>query len=131
MSYDLMVFDPAAAPRERAAFMDWYDTQSEWAEGHDYDDPAVTTPALRAWFMEMIKTFPAMSGPYAAADDEDAEEDSRFCEYCIGKSLIYASFAWSQQAAAYQTMRELAIRHGVGFFDVSGDVDTSEIRFPA
>ena len=130
MSYDLMVFDPAAAPRERAAFMDWYDVQTEWAEGHDYSDPAVTTPALRAWFMEMIKTFPALSGSYAVADDEDAD-DSRHCEYCIGKAVIYASFTWSQQAAAYQTMRELAIRHGVGFFDVSGDVDTSEIRFPA
>ena len=48
MSYDLMVFDPAAAPREREEFMQWYDAQTEWAEDHECDDPAVTTPALRA-----------------------------------------------------------------------------------
>jgi hypothetical protein len=34
MSYDLMVFDPAAAPRERDDFLRWYDAQTEWTEGH-------------------------------------------------------------------------------------------------
>src|SRR5207237_8064186 len=32
MSYDLMVFDPAGAPGKRAAFLDWYDEQTEWPD---------------------------------------------------------------------------------------------------
>jgi len=48
MSYDLMVFDPAAAPAGREAFMEWYDQQTEWADGHSPDDPARCTSGLRA-----------------------------------------------------------------------------------
>ena len=36
MSFDLMVFDPAVAPRNRASFMAWYDKQAEWSEDHGY-----------------------------------------------------------------------------------------------
>ena len=34
MSYDLMVFDPASAPRTRAAFLEWYE------QGQDGDEDA-------------------------------------------------------------------------------------------
>ena len=44
MSYDLMVFDPEAAPVDRHAFMEWYEAQAEWSEDHSYDDPSVSTP---------------------------------------------------------------------------------------
>ena len=50
MSYDLMVFDPAVAPREAEAFLQWYDAQTEWNETHDYDDPKGSVPALQAFF---------------------------------------------------------------------------------
>jgi hypothetical protein len=70
MSYDILVFDPAHAPREREAFRQWWDEQAEWSEPHPYNDPAFTTPSLRAWFMEMIERFPALSGPYAASPDQ-------------------------------------------------------------
>ena len=129
MSYDLMVFDPAAAPREREEFMQWYDVQTEWAEDHEYDDPAVTTPALRAWFLEMIETFPAMNGPYGGdEDDDDYFDNPHVSDYCIGKSVIYTAFAWSVADEAYETVCTLAAKHGVGFFDVSSD--DAEIRFP-
>src|SRR5690606_41938535 len=55
MSFDLMVFDPGVAPRERAAFMQWYEQQNEWAEDHDYDDPALASPALQRWFADMVQ----------------------------------------------------------------------------
>ena len=29
-----MVFDPGAAPRDRADFLRWYDHQTEWSESH-------------------------------------------------------------------------------------------------
>ena len=52
MSYDILVFDPAHAPTERQAFLEWWHAQADWSEPHPYNDPAFTTPNLRAWFME-------------------------------------------------------------------------------
>ena len=70
-----MVFDANAAPRDREEFMAWYDQQTEWSESHGYQDAAVTTPRLRAWFEEIARTFPAINGPLAGDVD-----DSRSCE---------------------------------------------------
>lgn len=33
MSYDLMVFAAEAAPKDRAAFLEWYEGHAEWVEG--------------------------------------------------------------------------------------------------
>ena len=116
MSYDLMVFDPEAAPRDREDFMSWYREQTEWIEDHNYDDPAVSGPKLRAWFLDIAEKFPAMNGPYAS-DDSD---DPTVTDYSIGRSVIYSAFAWSQCNDAYQTVFELAKKHELGFFDASG-----------
>ena len=58
-----MVFESNAAPTRHAQFMDWYEQQTQWAEGHSYNDPAVSTDKLRAWFMEIIQSFPPLNGP--------------------------------------------------------------------
>ncbi|RAR48080.1 hypothetical protein [Flavobacterium lacus] len=125
MSYDLMVFRKEAAPMTKTEFMDWYEDQTEWTEEHTYDDPANTSAALRNWFMEMIQTFPAMNGPFASEDDE---ENHNVADYCIGRDVIYVAFAWSLAEQAYSTMLKLAEKHGVGFFDASGD--NGDIFFP-
>ena len=117
MSYDLMVFRKEAAPNTRTEFMKWFDDQTEWREEHSYDDPANTSTELRNWFMEMVRTFPAMNGPFASDDDENLYVS----DYSIGKDVIYVAFAWSLAEQAYRTMLELAAKHGVGFFDVSSD----------
>jgi hypothetical protein len=124
MSYDLMVFDPAAAPHTREDFLEWYERQTEWGEGHSYDDPQVTTPALAGWFAEISQSFPPMNGPLASND----YDDPKVTDYSIGRSVIYAAFAWSQAEAALQAVDRLAAKHGVGFFDVSSE--QGEIRFP-
>lgn len=124
MSYDLMVFEPSSAPKNRKEFMEWYDAQTEWTEEHSYDDPKVTTPALQAWFTDMVETFPPMNGPLAS-DDED---DPKVTDHNIGKYIIYSAFAWSCAEEAYTLMRELSIKHNIGFFDVSAD--NGEILFP-
>ena len=118
MSYDLMVFEPTAAPRTRKEFMAWYGQQTEWSESHGYDDPTVSSALLRAWFKEMIEAFPAMNGPHASDDDDDNEQ---LTDYSVGKDVIYAAFSWSQVDPAFQHMATLAKKHGVGFFDVSAD----------
>lgn len=119
MSYDLMVFDADAAPRERAQFLAWYETQTEWSEPHDYDDPAVTSVPLRAWFLDIAASFAPMNGPLAADDVDEAA--MRATDYSIGRTLIFAAFAWSQAQGAYETAFALAGRHGVGFFNVSSE----------
>jgi hypothetical protein len=118
MSYDLMVFRPDIVPRTRPEFMNWYLEQTQWSEGHSYDDPAITTASLRSWFMEMIETFPAMNGPYAKEEDED---NDYVTDYSIGRDVIYAAFSWSLAEQAYDKMKALAEKHKVGFFDASAD----------
>jgi hypothetical protein len=124
MSYDLMVFEPSKAPKEREAFMSWYTEQTKWSEDHSYQDHEVTSPLLQVWFKEIVQFFPPMNGPLAS-DDVD---DPKVTDHCIGHDVIYSAFAWSVAEEAYPKFRELAIKHSVGFFDVSAD--NGEILFP-
>ena len=99
MSYDLMVFERTKAPQKRKEFLVWYDKETEWSEEHGYDDPAVTSPALRNWYEEMIKTFPNMDSPDAEVEDDDAE--AHLTEYSIGHNVIYA---WHRNMVSASTM---------------------------
>lgn len=118
MSYDLMVFNNSVAPKNRKDFMEWYDLQTEWSEDHDYSDPNNATNELKNWYLEMIKTFPDLNDTY---NIENSTEEINESQYSIGTNIIYVSFAWSIAENAYNTMFELAEKHGVGFFDVSSD----------
>ena len=51
MSYDLMVFERTKAPTTKKEFMAWYEKQTEWEEGHDYQTISVSSPALKNWFL--------------------------------------------------------------------------------
>jgi hypothetical protein len=115
MSYDLLVFSPAAAPKTKPAFKAWYDTQTQWAEEHPYNDPTITTPALQAWLQEMAHTFPDMNGPNVTDDHSSAYET----DYSIGRVVIYAAFSWSVTGEAHEMAQRLAQKHQVGFWDPS------------
>ena len=132
MSYDLMVFDAVAAPHERPAFIQWYQKEAEWSEDHSYDDPKVTTPALRAWYEEIRKTYPNMNGPGAPKVEDLMVRgfEDRLGDYSICRHLIYVAFPWSKAEEAYPLVRVLAVKYGVGFYDVSGDDGDGEIHFP-
>jgi len=117
MSYYLMVFRADIAPKNRVDFMDWFNDQTEWKEAHDYNDPVNTSPELRNWFMEMIKSFPQMNGPFAK-DDDDADE---ITDYSIGRDIIYMAFSWSESVKAFEMTKSLAEKHGLGFYDISSD----------
>jgi hypothetical protein len=126
MSYYLMVFEKTKAPKTKVEFMEWYASQTEWNEEHDYQNPIVTSLLLQNWYMDMKKTFPPMNGPDAPTDEQlenDEELEDYLTDYSIGKDIIYAAFAWSQADEAYEFTFKLAQKHGVGFFDVSGDGD--------
>ncbi|MBE1526464.1 hypothetical protein GGC65_000920 [Sphingopyxis sp. OAS728] len=130
MSYDLMVFDPAVAPRDRARFMAWYGELTAWGEGHSYDDASITTDGLRRWYRDMLATFPAMNGPDAAdrPDDSPVWDDLHLTDYSIARHAIYCAFSWSVGEEALAAVPQLAAKHEVGFFDVSADA--GQIRFP-
>jgi hypothetical protein len=115
-----MVFEPSIAPRTKEAFDQWFEAQTKWDEGHGYDDPAVSSPALQGWFDDMRRVYPPMNGPFALSNEEfdrlDAEAEKRVTDYSIGRSVIYAAFAWSCADEAEKTVRELARRHQLGFY---------------
>lgn len=119
MSYDLLVFAPEKAPNTREEFLSWWEETSEWSEDHSYDDPKVSAPKLQAWFLEMIKTYPAMNGPFSS--EEFPEDDSIVTDYSVGKDAIYAAFAWSKAEAAHEHVFSLAAKYQIGFFDASSE----------
>jgi hypothetical protein len=127
VSYDLMVFDPDVAPRERGAFRTWFEQHTEWSEDRDYSDPAGADPRLVAFYHAMRNHFPAMNGPDATQDDDEID---RAADYCIGSKVIYATFPWSLAEEIYPLFRNSAVECAVGFYDVSGDEGDGEIYFP-
>lgn len=119
-----MVFDATVAPRSRADFLAWCESQTEWTESHGYNDPEIPAPTLKNWFRELIQTYPPMNGPLAS-DDVD---DPRMTDYSLGRSVIYGAFAWSQAEDALQWAAELAAKHGVGLYEISSE--SGEIWIP-
>src|SRR5690349_18562956 len=103
MSYDLMVFDADQAPRKPSAFAEWYDQVTRWDEGHDYDDPTNTSPALQAWYWDMIRTFPPMNGPNAPRDQASLS-DPKVTDYACAAHAIYAAFSWQMVDLAYHSV---------------------------
>jgi hypothetical protein len=117
MSYDLMVFEPEAVPAGHDEFLEWYARQTKWSEAHGYDDPAIASEHLRAWFRDMIQIFPPMNRP--ASFDHSRGDEASSTDYAIGSNFIYASFAWSKAEAAYMTVARLAEKHWLGLFNAS------------
>jgi hypothetical protein len=129
MSYDLMAFETSKAPQERAAFMKWYEQQVQWSEDHAYSDPSVLSEALQRFYSELSEQFPNMNVEDEIFEAmEEAGTDNQLTDYSLGTSVIYAAFAYSVADEAYTAMRELAIKHKVGFFDVSSN--EGDIIFP-
>ncbi|WP_426753460.1 hypothetical protein [Myxococcus sp. Y35] len=121
MSYDLLVFDAKATPRERAAFLQWYEDLTEWRDDAGYDDPSRCSLELQAWFREMIVKYPPMNGSLAPKHDEWPEDDARVSDYSLAPSAIYIAFSWSIAEEAFHDTKLLAAKHGVGFFNVNSD----------
>ncbi|HKD60562.1 MAG TPA: hypothetical protein VKB47_08880 [Terracidiphilus sp.] len=127
MSYDLMVFETESAPKDHADFIAWYSQQTKWGEAHDYNDPALTSERLQAWFREIIRIFPPMHGRYSEEPSQGDVVSSS--DYAIGADFIYASFAWSNSEVAYMTVARLAEKHQLGLFNANSSGE--EVWVPA
>jgi hypothetical protein len=118
MSYDLMVFEPDAVPTSHSEFLEWYARQTRWDQDHGYDDPALSSEHLRAWFDDISQIFPAMN-EQARPEKTTPKGEASSTDYAIGSDFIYASFAWSKSEAAYMTVARLAEKHNLGLFNAS------------
>lgn len=118
MSYDLAVFDPRSELRGRAAFIDWYESRTMWADGLDYNEPSNASASLQAWFREAIEIFPPLNGRLRPADFASNEWTA---DYAIGADIIFIAFPSEKAGPAYELTRRLAAKHGLGFFDASGN----------
>src|SRR3569833_2634421 len=98
MSYDLMVFEPDSVPAGHEEFLEWYSRQTKWSEDHGYDDPANTSPQLRAWYQDIVQMFPPMNKPISL--DEPAKDESSSTDYAIGRDFIGAAGAGAGAGAA-------------------------------
>ena len=105
MSYDIAVFDATAAPMDEEQFVIWFEQQ-----GAHEDDPDEGTIALRNWFTDFSSRYPALNGPYADEDDGDTT-------YRFGKTITIAQCPDDKSEKAADTGRQLAAKHGVGFYN--------------
>jgi hypothetical protein len=122
MSYDLLVFDPVSAPRDLVEFHDWLESEENLV-GDVFNDPTLTTPELRAFYLEMIEKFPDYNDD---SFDPDLATDYA-TGYEIGPKSIAMEFRWTVAEEVYDHVRALSVKKRVGFFDQSGD---ASFHFP-
>lgn len=121
MSYDLMVFRKEAAPKDRDAFLHWYDKQIDLVDNHCESEQGAVE--LVQWYQEISVLFPPINCPCANA------YTSLYCaKYSIGKDVIHVVFSWKVADQAHSKVIELAKKYGLGFFDVSSP--QTDIWFP-
>ena len=114
MSYDILVFTPSAVSDD--ALSAWLTEQVEGVDG-DSCDPAVTTPALRAFYEDMHQIFPPVNGPDRV--DEEVLGDLPATDYSFGPNHVYVSVSWDGAARAVATAETIDMRHAVAVSRVS------------
>ena len=122
MSYDILIFEPAAVSDEE--FPQWWEQVSRWEEPRDYYTTEGSTPAIRSFYRDLIRTFPPFNGPDALSDDEvDARlaQGLPVADYTIGEDLVYVGISWSAANALVTTVSELAWTHRLAVAYVSDD----------
>ena len=75
MSYDILIFEPDAVTDED--FPQWWEQVSRWEEPRDYDTTEGSTPAIRAFYRDLIRAFPPFNGPDALSDAELEEREEQ------------------------------------------------------
>ena len=97
MSYDLLIFEPDSATDED--FPQWWEqVVSQWGEPYDFSTIDGSTPAIRSFYRDIIRTFPPINGPDALTEEELEEREAEglpVADYTIGADYIYVSVGWS------------------------------------
>ena len=113
MSANLMVFDKSKAPAEPMEFLKWFYEKTAWTSERDYYDIKGASPELVNFFMEIIREYPAMNGPFAPSDEEmkkiedNPEQESRLTEYNIDDDLIYSGLSFDSCISSLKINRTI------------------------
>jgi len=73
MSYDILIFEPDAVTDED--FPQWWEQVSRWEEPRDYDTTEGSTPAIRAFYRDLIRAVPG-AGIDLYGDEPPSRSDS-------------------------------------------------------
>ena len=122
MSYDLLIFEPDAVTDED--FPQWWEQVSRWEEPRDYDTTEGSTPAIRAFYRDLIRAFPPFNGPDALSDvelEEREEQGLPVADYTIGADYVYISVGWSDANALVKTVGQMAWTQRLAVAYVSED----------
>ena len=103
MSYDILIFEPDAVTDED--FPQWWEQVSRWEEPRDYDTTEGSTPAIRAFYRDLIRAFPPFNGP----------------DYTIGADYIYIGVGWSDANALVKIVGQMAWTQRLAVAYVSED----------
>ena len=105
MSYDILIFEPDAVTDED--FPQWWEQVSRWEEPRDYDTTEGSTPAIRAFYRDLIRAFPPFNGPDALSDAELEEREEQGLPW---RAVFMVGVCWSATDALVVTASELTRR---------------------
>ena len=117
MSYDLLIFEPDSATDED--FPQWWEkVVAQWDEPRDFSTIDGSTPAIRAIYRDLIRTFPPFNGPDALSEEELEEREN---EGLPVADYIYISVGWSDANALVKTVGQMAWTQRLAVAYVSED----------
>ena len=122
MSYDILIFEPDAVTDED--FPQWWEQVSRWEEPRDYDTTEGSTPAIRAFYRDLIRAFPPFNGPDALSDAELEEREEQglpVADYTIGADYIYIGVGRSDANALVKIVGQMAWTQRLAVAYVSED----------
>ena len=122
MSYDILIFEPDVVTDED--FPQWWEQVSRWEEPRDYDTTEGSTPAIRAFYRDLIRAFPPFNGPDALSDAELEEREEQglpVADYTIGADYIYIGVGWSDANALVKIVGQMAWTQRLAVAYVSED----------
>ena len=123
MSYDLLIFEPDSTTDED--FPRWREKiVAQWDEPGDFSTIDGSTPAIRAFYRDLIRVFPPFNGPDALSKAELEEREAEglpVADYTIGADYIYISVGWSDANALVKIVGQMAWTQRLAVAYVSED----------
>ena len=123
MSYDLLIFEPDSATDDD--FPRWWEqVVAQWDEPQGFSAIDGSTPAIRSFYRDLIRTFPPFNGPDALNDAELEEREAKelpVADYTIGADYIYIGVGWSDANALVKIVGQMAWTQRLAVAYVSED----------
>jgi len=123
MSYDILIFEPDSTTDED--FPQWWkQVVAQWDGLRDFSTIDGSTPAIRAFYRDLIRAFPPFNGPDALSDAELEEREEQglpVADYTIGADYIYIGVGWSDANALVKIVGQMAWTQRLAVAYVSED----------